>query len=270
MLLNFCMLFWLKALYKAKLNTHIGIDSVELAAAAYSSKYINTYLVNSHSLIMSDSLHTCKKLKNYSDTEQRLDLIHAIHRFAHNIMINGGSLTILWIPSHIGLLGHDMADRLAKEGMHSTRYHDINYTINELKSRIEEKYSTPSLQKYWEESRTGTEGRRIVPLFSKKININNFTNNNSNTQLLTRMIFGTARFHITRNRACPDCNANLRIEHTILHCRIFNNQRDRLRQHLNRLNLTFNLENILNPHCHTSIRQHRNRLIQEINNRFEI
>ena len=256
--------------YKAKLNNHIDINSVELAAASYSSKYINTYLIDSHSLIISDSLHTCKKLKNYSDTEQRLDLIHAIHRFAHNIMINGGSLTILWVPSHIDLPGHDKADKLAKEGMQSNIYHDINYSINELKSRIEVKYSTPTLQKYWEESRTGTDGRRIVPLFSNKININNFTNNNSNTQLLIRMIFGTARFHITRNRACPECNANLSIEHTILHCRIFENQRERIRQNLNRLNLAVNLENILKPQCHLSIRQHRNNLIQEINNRFEI
>ena len=147
---------------------------------------------------------------------------------------------------------------------------DRGHSINELKTRIDMKYTTPSLQKYWEESRTGTNGRRVIPKFYCKININSFTNMNSKSQLLTRMIFGTARFHITRNRACPECNSNLSIEHTILHCQNFDTQRDRVRESLNRLNETFSLENILNPYCHASVRQHRNNLIQEINNKFEI
>ena len=97
--------------YKAKTNTHIHIDSVELAAALYSAKYSSSYYPNRHSVIITDSLRTCRRLKDYSEKDQRLDLINVIHKFSHNIHINRGTLSILWIPAHIGIIGHDIADQ---------------------------------------------------------------------------------------------------------------------------------------------------------------
>ena len=120
--------------HKIKLNTHLNVDTIELAAASYSSKYINSALTTCNSVIISDSLHTCNKLKRYNNSEERIDLINVIHKFAHNIKINNGSLAILWVPAHINLIGHDIADRLAKEATRTqnTQTHDIGYSVSEL------------------------------------------------------------------------------------------------------------------------------------------
>ena len=241
-----------------------------MAAASYSAKYANSQLLSCHSIIISDSLHTCRKLERYSDSDPRLDLIQAIHKFCHNIIINHGSLTILWVPAHIDLEGHDTADQLAKEGMNSDQTHNIGHSLKELKPIIQENFTKNATQRFWSEARTGSHGRRILPNFVNNHNINNFTKFNSKSQLLYRLIFGTAEFHIPRNRACIECNSNLSIEHTVMVCRNFSDTRNILRGKLNRINMPLTLENVLNPNCHPSIRESRNILIEEINNKFSI
>merc|ERR1712112_535606 len=118
-------------------------------------------------------------------------------------------------------------------------------------------------QDYWSNARTGTHGRIVIPNFVSKFNINNFTKINSISHLLYRLIFGTAEFHIHRNRACIDCNSNLSIDHAVTHCALFNAERDRIRLGLQRLNKQPTLENILDPNIHISIREDRNNLIKK-------
>ena len=202
--------------YKAKTNTHLDIDSVELAAVSYSTKFVNSNYTNRHSLIITDSLRTCRRLKTYSDNDSRLDLISAIHKFSHNVHINNGSLSILWIPSHIGLYGHDQADKLAKEGINCNNYHDIYHDMKEIKRIVESAFTIPNTQLFWNNARTGTHGSRVIPNFFINYNINNFTKIHNISHLLFRMIFGTAEFHIGRNRGCVTCNANFIIDNVIL------------------------------------------------------
>ena len=256
--------------YKAKTNTHIHIDNVEVAAASYSAKYLNNTYLNKNSLIVTDSLRTCRRLKTYRDNDSRLDLINIIHKFSHNIHIHKGSLSILWIPAHIGLEGHDIADQLAKEGTESENFQDIKYDIRELKDVVESAYTIPSLQAFWSNSRTGTHGSTVISNFYTKCSINNFTNVDSITQLLFRLIFGTAKFHIVRNRGCESCNSNLSIDHAVLNCQLFNTQREIVRDALSRIGKELTLTNVLNPNCHHTVREHRNLLIREINERFTI
>ena len=257
--------------YNAKLNTHLHIDNVELAAASFSAKYINQNMPNSNSLILSDSLSACRRLSEYSDTDPRLDLVNVIHRFAHNSKIRNGSITILWIPAHINLTGHDIADRLAKEGTHSRNFKDLGYSTKELKLVIESAFTIPTLQSYWQESRIGTHGRSIIPNFFSNLKINNLTKRNSISHLLIRLIFGTANFHIRRNNAaCEECQSNLSIEHVVLHCKLFEHSRNRISEELNKLNKETTLENILSPNCHASIKELRNILIREIHDKFTI
>ena len=256
--------------YKARLNPHLKIESVEVAAVSYSTKYVNDYLSSDNCLILSDSLNACKHLNEYCDTNHRLDIINSIHRLSHNIKIHHGTVTILWIPAHIDLAGHDRADQLAKEGMNCNNVHNINYSIDELKIIIESGYTVPAVQSYWAEARTGNHGRDIIPNFFSSININNLTKKNSTTQMLIRLIFGTAEFYIGRNRACADCNANLSIEHAVMNCKLFDETRNRIRDTLRQHNKELTLKSILEPKCHTSIKEYRNILVNEIHTKFTI
>ena len=259
---NFC--------YKARLNRHLLINTVEAAAASYSAKYLFSYHPSAPSLIITDSLSTCRKLDKPDDSEPRLDILQAIQKLSHNISINRGSLSILWIPAHINLYGHDRTDQLAKEGIQCDLFHDMRYSVQELKTITKSNFEKPKLQAYWTEARTGTYGRTIIPHFENKLNINKFTNKLSDTQLLIRLIFGTAQFHIGRNQACQACQSNLSIEHAVLHCILFNRTRDILKNQLNRISIEFSLKNILELSCHKSILETRNRLVREINETFTI
>ena len=144
---------------------------------SYGIKYINDYLTSVNCLILSDSLNTCKQLNEYNDSNHRLDIIHAIQKLSHNIHINHGTVTILWIPGHIDLAGHDRADQLAKEGTNSDNVHNINYSIDELKLVVESGYTIPAIQSYWAEARTGNHGRTVIPNFFTNFNINSLTKN---------------------------------------------------------------------------------------------
>ena len=248
--------------YKAQLDRHLHIDTVEVAAASYASKFITSYYPNTNSLIISDSLSTCRNLRKYNDSYSRIDLVEVIQKHSHNIHINKGTLTILWVPGHINLYGHDIADLLAKEGTECNQIHSINHSVQELKNIIQSEYTNSALQTYWNESSCGSFGRTIIPNFNTKINIDNFSNANSDSHLLIRLIFGTAEFHIPRNRICANCQRHLSIEHVLLHCSLFNRTRENLKINLQRINKEFNLRNILDPNCHTSARENRKKLIR--------
>ena len=256
--------------YKVRLNNHLHINTVEVAAASYSSKYLNSFHPDAPSLIITDSLSTCRKLEEFNDSDPRFDLIQTIQKFSHNIQINRGSLSILWVPAHINLVGHDVADELAKQATNNPLFHDLRYSPQELKSITKNNLTKPALQDYWSEARTGTYGLAVVPTFETKINISSLTHPNSDLHLLLRLIFGTAQFHIPRNRGCETCQANLSIEHTLLNCQIFNREREELRNCLNRLDKQLTLENVLSINCHKTVKQARSNLIRIIHNRFTI
>ena len=159
---------------------------------------------------------------------------------------------------------------MAKEGTNSDNVHNINYSIDELKLVVESGYTIPAIQSYWAEARTGNHGRTVIPNFFTNFNINSLTKNDSITQLLVRLIFGTAEFYIGRNRACVDCNANLSIEHAVMYCKLFEETRNLIRNALRLHNKELTLKSILEPNCHISIREHRNTLINEIHEKFTI
>ena len=179
-------------------------------------------------------------------------------------------MTILWVPAHINFYGHDIADMLAKEGTESPQIYNIKYSVQELKDITRIKYTNIALQTYWNESRTGTFGKRVIPNYLTTINIDNFTKINSDHHLLLRLTFGTAEFHISRNRACVNCQQNLSIEHAIMHCRLFDQIRDQVKFDLNRTGKEFNLENFLDPKCDKTVKENRNLFIREIHGQFTI
>lgn len=63
-------------------------------------------------LICTDSLAAVKGL---TQSPPQTALNQQIQDLVHCLAVNGKSLTILWIPSHIGIPGNDQADEAAKE-----------------------------------------------------------------------------------------------------------------------------------------------------------
>ncbi|XP_055590696.1 uncharacterized protein LOC129742779 [Uranotaenia lowii] len=70
------------------------------------------------SVILTDSLSSCKVLENSLNTKHCSAIIDNINEACEK-----QDITVQWIPSHIGLVGNDIADELAKEGAEKADAH---------------------------------------------------------------------------------------------------------------------------------------------------
>ena len=102
----------------------------------------------SHSLdvvIHTDSMTAIKALQA-SHTENP-HLTHDIHTAAAAIQNDGRTVTINWVPSHVGIRGNDDADALARQGAHmpDITLH-IPRTLRQMKSRVRNHQETRRVQ----------------------------------------------------------------------------------------------------------------------------
>jgi ribonuclease HI len=98
-----------------KLNDHVSVYTSEMFAIYMASqKILSLHPSPQKVAIFSDSLSSLQSLENLKG--QRDELLHDIIN-THDLIIDQGSvLCLVWIPSHIGIRGNDMADSAAKRG----------------------------------------------------------------------------------------------------------------------------------------------------------
>lgn len=152
--------------------------------------------------------------------------------------INGTNMeTILhWIPAHIGVLDHDIADKAAK---------DASNTISIEKLPISEILNIVKSSKQNEWLRIYDDLRQNKGLFYKYI-INaiprstpwfkNLNINSNKIKLINRLRSGHCfdkktlnLMHIEDNNLCQTCNTIENAEHIIITCKRFNNVRSKYR-----------------------------------------
>jgi ribonuclease HI len=66
-------------------------------------------------LVCVDSKAALYALQN-GNTKIRPDLISEIYYFIHSIISSGIGITFCWVPSHCGIIGNEICDKLAKNG----------------------------------------------------------------------------------------------------------------------------------------------------------
>ena len=122
----------LKITKKFKLNDRISIFSAELWAILESCIYLhNLQYVPQRVIIFTDSLSSIKALQGRNNN--RKDLLAEIRLWLHQIKAKGTDISLVWIPSHVGIRGNDMADQAAKDAAlgHSAMRTQINLSITE-------------------------------------------------------------------------------------------------------------------------------------------
>ena len=101
-------------------------------------------------------------------------------------------INFVWIPSHIGIPGNEVADRLARDG---AKHDDVDYSVPLEQgdvSRLVSAYICEKWQNSWNSSNTGHMYmyREIEPYVSTRIN---FVHNNRKKEIaLTRLRIGRA------------------------------------------------------------------------------
>ena len=96
-----------------RLPKEASIFSAEIGALQESLTIIKDS-TKTNFLILSDSLSCLQALKQLDPPDIR---IMCLKLNIHNLIKEGYKLTFMWIPSHIGIQGNEIADSLAKEAL---------------------------------------------------------------------------------------------------------------------------------------------------------
>lgn len=121
-----------------KLNSDVSIVSAELYAIYMALSFIVDCPRNiQRVVVITDSKASLQAIKSMSDNRQ--DLILDINHLSAELLQRGTFLDMLWVPSHSGISGNDMADRAAKQaasGYGQTTLVDVGYTKSECTARL--------------------------------------------------------------------------------------------------------------------------------------
>ena len=109
-----CAFYSLQSTQSFILHSSLRVFSAEKFAIYNALQYVNSALVKK-TVICSDSLSALESLTNlYSTDALTIKIQLLVHRLLH---INF-QLIFCWVPSHVGILGNELADRAAKEATH--------------------------------------------------------------------------------------------------------------------------------------------------------
>ena len=94
-----------------------------------------------NTVIHTDSMTAIHSLR--TQHSENIHLTHNIHTIARAMHGAGRSVTINWIPSHVGIVGNEKADALAREGVQqAVAGLHIPRTLSQLKRRTKETTET--------------------------------------------------------------------------------------------------------------------------------
>jgi len=164
---------------------------------------------------------------------------------------NDRPITFVWIPSHIGIQGNEIVDRLATTATANERINlDIPLELKEA-HKLVENFIFRRWQNAWDVCSTGQHYKAIEPLVSGKVK---FTSTNRRKEItITRLRLGKCRLNAYLKEIsahpdglCESCHTAETVEHFLLHCR--NRVTVSLRNVCRELNVELELATVLSDH----------------------
>nr|KAG5713466.1 hypothetical protein BaRGS_025014 [Batillaria attramentaria] len=117
-----------------KLNAGLSIFSAEMYAILMACTFVND-MPNPPLgvVILSDSKSSLQALER-GGTRNRSDVQSEILFLAHQIITKGTILALMWLPSHSGIRGNELADRAARDATGDGMEAKLLQTLSEVKS----------------------------------------------------------------------------------------------------------------------------------------
>ncbi|XP_055613785.1 uncharacterized protein LOC129760208 [Uranotaenia lowii] len=211
----------------ASLSMETSITSAELIAIKEATRIIEENSL-SHSVIYTDSKASCLMLQSAQDNRYDESILIEILRTCSSY-----NVAIQWIPSHVSITGNEIADGLAKHGLHSDYVYENNLMLKDsiflFKRSLNEKtdrwYSNYSTDK-------GKSFYYIQPAFSKVPWFFGKDMSGRDIRLLNRLMaaheyskYWLAKMRILDNANCDSCLTPETANHTIMECPLFNTLR---------------------------------------------
>jgi ribonuclease HI len=121
-----------------RLPDETDVDDAELYAILQAIEMINiniNNLSNKAFLICTDSQRALKSIDSYTDKNSN-DIIKDLIKSYISVTHSGASITLVWVPAHLGITGNCKADRAAKCALNISRTHIKNLPITTNKNKI--------------------------------------------------------------------------------------------------------------------------------------
>lgn len=225
------------------------VITAELIAIQQAIEYTVTNTDQSNIAIFTDSIETINRIN--LDT---LRLTIKASQIANNIKQLAAThkdttIHLIWIPSHIGILGNETIDQHTKTATTKQIQTNSPKDLIDIKQQIDI-YITDKWQLQYNTSTKAQTYKTYEPVVNMKIKaIWNIKRAQQRT--ITRLKLGTCNLNFFKHRnkfhpdgLCPTCNLTETIEHHIIHCTHYN-YIAQLQATLNTLHLNPTLYNIL-------------------------
>lgn len=201
--------------------------SLPLLASVYTAEqyaiwqallFIGT-LETGHYLILSDSLSS---LQAINDFQTRDPLVHRNLAQITWLQQNGKTVVFVWIPSHVGIEGNQLADKMAKEASGNGVDDNIPIRAEDVKNTLKQTI-LDCWQTEW--NHTVAKLREVKPMVHPWLDVQKLRSLNRREQsVVTRLRIGhtnATSLHLLRgNRQpnCEACNTRLTVEHILVEC----------------------------------------------------
>ena len=211
-----------------KLPKHVSIFGCELMAIYLSLSWLEEFQPT-NVVIFVDSLSALQSLQSNIFKINNL-LIYDICFLYSKLYYMGMNIVLTWTPSHSGILGNDLADKIAKCAL-SKNSIDIDIPMFKDDIKIFAREALKNLwQMKWTKETTGRTLHNIQEDVNFQIKIPPMPRENE--CLLLRMRSGIIRtkkylskIGKSNSQECDICNVVDDIEHYLLHCKKYTTQR---------------------------------------------
>ena len=218
---------------KYKLNEGISIFSAELCALEKALEYAYS-IEEKKILILSDSRSVLQTIKLQSSPKvtYSLNLIHRINK-------QGKTLKLQWIPSHMGIVGNELADCAAKAAASDPLLPitNLDFSLSEIYCKLDK-----AGEALWKKQ-FQTCATHLNWLEPDKTKTNSFTANKETRDAFLRLRCKVTKFEIFET-PCVCVDATFCVSH-IFECSYLRNSFENTLQICNKINLPFNYPNVM-------------------------
>ncbi|KAL8624284.1 hypothetical protein ACOMHN_034007 [Nucella lapillus] len=224
---------------KYHLNNGIGIYTAELYAILKACETINDMPQPPRAaVILTDSKSSLQGLAS-GRTKNRQEFQAEISFLTHQILYKGTDLTLMWLPSHTGIKGNELADKAAKRATEDGTHVTLQLSTLEMKNKIRQ--TANKIRNDTFKTRCTEHGWVFIPMPKTSPRL---TLPRKNQKLLRRIRTGHHR-STSQNITCQ-CGKEATLQHIFSDCPSLNSSTTKLKDYKQKHSL--GTQDFLLPH----------------------
>ncbi|GBN69622.1 putative RNA-directed DNA polymerase from transposon X-element, partial [Araneus ventricosus] len=204
-----------------KLHSSCSVFTAEISAVLLALEQISDFLERKF-IIYTDSLSVLESLKSFYIHSHHHPLVLNVLHLLNKLASRDFNILLCWVPSHVGIVGNEEADKAAKLASTQT---NSTVPLSDFK-----KYTKVLFYSKWQrqwDTETENKLRAVKPHVQPWPSL---MNRKADT-LLTRLRVGHTRYthrHLLLGEQapmCSQCNCSMSVQHILSECPNFNSQR---------------------------------------------